>query len=155
MGREIERKFLIERAPDGLDRWPADEVAQGYLSAVGDASEVRVRRRGDAHVLTVKRGQPPDREEVEVDLDAVAFAALWPLTDDDRVEKTRHRVHLAGDLVAEVDVYAGDLEGLLVAEVEFASPEQAAAFVAPDWFGPEVTDDPAYGDRRLAAEGRP
>ena len=54
----------------------------------------------------------------------------------------------------ELDVYAGALSGLIVAEVEFDDPWGAESFVAPYWFGREVTDDPAYKNQRLALAGR-
>jgi adenylate cyclase len=53
----------------------------------------------------------------------------------------------------EVDVYAGDLDGLVSAEVEFASEEAAAAFAPPAWLGREVTGDPRYANRALAVSG--
>ena len=76
------------------------------------------------------------------------------MTEGRRVVKTRHEVPL-GDLVAEVDVYAGDLDGLLTAEVEFPDEASARAFVAPGWLGRDVTDDPRYGNRVLAVDGIP
>ena len=85
--------------------------------------------------------------EVERQLDADEAEALWPHTAGRRLEKRRHRVPL-GDVVAEVDVYGGALDGLLVVEVEFPSEAAAAAFVAPPWFGEEVTGRPAVEERR-------
>ena len=76
------------------------------------------------------------------------------MTEGRRVVKTRHEVPL-GDLVAEVDVYAGDLDGLLTAEVEFPDEAAARAFVAPEWLGRDVTDDTRYGNRVLAVDGIP
>ncbi len=55
----------------------------------------------------------------------------------------------------EVDVYHGELAGLVTAECEFASPEESRRFVPPDWFGREVTNDPAYKNQSLAVRGRP
>jgi len=52
-------------------------------------------------------------------------------------------------------VYAGDLDGLLTAEVEFPDEASARAFVAPEWLGRDVTDDPRYGNRVLAVDGIP
>ena len=66
MGLEIERKFLVDRVPADLAIDSEDEIAQGYLSVGED--QVRLRRRGDRHVLTVKRGAGLEREEVEVPL---------------------------------------------------------------------------------------
>ena len=98
------------------------------------------------------------RTEVEVAISAAQAEALWPHTAGRRIEKTRHRVVLdddTPDLVAEVDVYAGTLDGLCVAEVEFASEDVAASFDPPDWFGHELTGDPAWSNAALARHGRP
>jgi CYTH domain-containing protein len=147
---EIERKFLVERLPEELADEMGDDIVQGYL-ATGD-DEVRVRRRGDEHVLTVKRGSGLARDEVEVPLNREAFAQLWPFTEGRRVEKQRVTTPVEGAL-AEVDVYRGALEGLVTVEVEFADAETANAFSPPSWFGREVTGDARYSNQSLAVDG--
>jgi CYTH domain-containing protein len=115
---------------------------------------VRLRRRGARCWLTVKRGEGLARDELEVELSPEQFEALWPATDGRRLEKVRRVIPSRSDKLAiELDVYLGRLEGLAVAEVEFASEAAAAAFQAPGWFGDEVTDDPEYRNRRLATAG--
>ena len=117
MAQEIERKFLVGEIPSGLAFDSEDEIDQGYL--VTGETEVRLRRRGDRHLLTVKRGHGLSRDEVEVPLERESFEALWPLTEGHRVEKTRRTTPLdAGTL--EVDTYSGALAGLVTAEIEFA-----------------------------------
>ena len=71
------------------------------------------------------------RVEEELEIDDRRFEALWALTEGRRIAKTRHLVPLGGGLTAEVDVYAEALDGLLTAEVEFASTAASAAFVPP------------------------
>jgi CYTH domain-containing protein len=70
------------------------------------------------------------------------------------VEKIRHRAEL-DDGVAELDVYGGKLEGLLVVEVEFDSKEQAGRFTPPDWFGDEITEDSRFRNAALAKAEKP
>ena len=76
------------------------------------------------------------------------------------IEKTRYRLP-AGDglvidgLVIELDVYAGSLSGLQVAEVEFGDEDAARRFRPPAWFGREVTDDDRFKNRSLAVDGLP
>jgi adenylate cyclase len=152
---EIERKFLVAELPADLDRHPARPVRQGYLAVEGGGSEVRIRQIGEATVLTVKRGGGRTRVEEEVPIDPDAFARLWPLTEGRRVEKVRHLVPADDGLVLEVDVYEGDLAGLLVAEVEFPSEAAADAWTPPPWLGAEVTTDERYKNHRLASEGIP
>jgi adenylate cyclase len=153
---EIERKFRVERLPHGeLEAASRTNIVQGYLVVGADGAEARVRRRDGAGTLTVKRGRGLARGEAEVALSDEQFDSLWPLTEGRRIEKTRYELPLDRGLVAEVDVYAGALAGLVVVEVEFGGEAEAAAFDAPAWFGPEVTDDDAYKNRSLAVDGRP
>jgi adenylate cyclase len=148
---EIERKWVLDAPPDGLEDREHDRVEQGYV-ALDDHAEVRVRRKGAKHTLTIKSEPGLTRVEEELEIDADRFASLWALTEGRRVVKTRHLVPL-GELTVEVDVYAGDLDGLVTAEVEFASEEAAAAFAPPAWLGREVTGDPRYANRALAVSG--
>jgi CYTH domain-containing protein len=153
---EIERKFLVAEPPSDLSRWPSSAIEQGYLAVGGDGTEVRVRRRdGGAAVLTVKSSGGRRRVEEELDIEPERFERLWPLTEGRRIEKARYEIPADEGHVIELDVYAGDLEGLVVAEVEFDSDEEAEAYAPPPWFATEVTDDPRYKNQRLALEGAP
>jgi adenylate cyclase len=152
-GVEIERKFLVGDLPDGLDE--GERIAQGYLAIAGDGVEVRIRRRGDATTLTVKSGPAHVRTEEEIPIDERRFESLWPLTDGRRVSKTRHRLAVGPDLLAELDVFDGDHEGLRVLEIEFPSVEASERFAPPAWLGPEVTGDRRYANQSLALEGVP
>lgn len=151
---EIERKFLPARPPEGLRERPATRIEQGYMAIAG-AVEVRLRRAGEKRLLTVKRGHGEVREEVEVGIGAAEFERLWPLTAARRLVKTRYRVPLSGRLEAEVDVFEGDLEGLLVAEVEFGSERESRDFEPRSWLGTEVTGDDRYASQTLAVDGIP
>jgi adenylate cyclase len=149
---EVERKFLVSVAPN-LDAASVDEIEQGYL-AIGSDGEVRVRHKGNQLLLTAKRGSGLSRQEAEIELDRTRFDELWPLTEGRRLRKRRHVIP-HGDLKIEVDVYGGDLEGLIVAEIEFRSEEEARAFDPPGWLGEEVTGDHRYLNETLATTGAP
>ncbi|HSD23803.1 MAG TPA: CYTH domain-containing protein [Solirubrobacterales bacterium] len=149
---EVERKFLVSESPD-LDGAKSDEIEQGYL-AVGSEGEVRLRRKGEKLLLTAKRGSGIARDEAEIELDRADFERLWPLTEARRLRKRRHLIP-HGDLAIELDVYEGDLEGLLVAEIEFPSEDEASTFQPPDWIGEEVTGDERYLNETLATRGSP
>lgn len=152
---EIERKFLVATLPDDLDRHPSSAIEQGYLAIEPGGVEVRVRRRDGKAVLTAKAGTGRTRAEEEVAIDAGAFERLWPLTAGRRIEKVRHLIPAAGGLTIELDVYGGDLAGLVVAEVEFPDEAAADAFAPPAWLGADVTDEERYKNQRLAVDGRP
>jgi adenylate cyclase len=149
---EVERKFLVPDPPD-LDGTEWDEIEQGYL-AIGAEGEVRLRRKGERLLLTAKRGSGISRDEAEVELDRNAFERLWPLTEGRRLHKRRHLIPHGG-LEIEVDVYEGELEGLVVAEIEFASEDEARRFEPPEWIGEEVTGDERYLNETLATRGAP
>lgn len=153
MALEIERKFLLTETPEWLEDCNSNPIQQGYIALEAD-TEVRIRRHGGDHSLTIKRGRGLARTEVELGLDEARFEALWSLTEGRRVSKRRHLVP-HGDLNLEVDIYDDDLAGLRVAEVEFSSIETSERFAPPPWLGLEVTDDDRYKNRSLAEHGCP
>ncbi|MDJ0770378.1 MAG: CHAD domain-containing protein [Ilumatobacter sp.] len=149
---ERERKFVVDRLPP----LPGGGTSfrQGYLAIDGTVS-VRVRHAAhEGRTMTVKAGHGAVRTELEWALTPEQFEAAWPHTDGRRIDKTRHRLPLPDGSV-EVDVFHGELDGLVVAEVEFDTEEALDAFRPPDWFGREVTDDPAYTNAVLATQGAP
>jgi CYTH domain-containing protein/CHAD domain-containing protein len=152
---EIERKFLVATLPDAATMRAGTRIEQGYV-AIGERTEVRLRRAGGLMTLTAKRGKGETRAEHEISLYREQFEALWPLTEGRRLLKARHLIPLGeGDPVAELDVYEGALGGLATVEVEFTSAEEGRMFEPPDWFGAELTGDPAYANQSLAAHGLP
>ena len=150
---EIERKFLLSGVPPTMRFARREPIRQGYL-ALDDDTEVRVRLTPRSAVLTIKAGRGGVRTEEEVTLDSRQGDALWELTEGRRVQKTRRRVRV-GEAEVEVDEYGGPLDGLVVAEVEFADEEASRAFEPPAWFVREVTDDWRYSNRSLASDGIP
>ncbi len=147
MGIEIERKFLVR--DDGW-RIAADEgvaCRQGYLAS-GEGATVRVRIMGKEAFLTIKGPSTGGlaRPEFEYPIPVADAQALLDLCGN-VVEKTRHRV-LHGGLTWEVDLFAGDNTGLVLAEVELEAEAQAVEL--PEWAGPEVTGDVRYYNAYLA-----
>jgi adenylate cyclase len=142
MATEIERKFLVRD-----DSWRAAversrPMRQGYLPGLETAS-VRVRVDGERALLNIKSATlDVTRQEYEypIPLDD-AREMLDTLCERPLIEKTRHFVRHGGHLW-EVDVFAGDNAGLVVAEVELDHPEEALDL--PPWVGDEVSDDPRY-----------
>jgi adenylate cyclase len=146
MGVEIERKFLVTD-----DRWktgPGVAFRQGYLNRDKERT-VRVRIAGERAFLTVKgKSVGATRSEFEYPIPEADAHALLKLCEGPLVEKTRHLVEHAGT-TWEVDVFAGDNAGLVVAEVELQSEVQT--FVRPPWLGAEVTHDARYFNSNLAS----
>lgn len=154
MGIEIERKFLL--AGDG---WRAQVVksvrmAQGYINDMAAMREgrqnasVRVRIAGDAAFLNLKsRELGSTRQEFDYPIPVADAEALLALCVGGRIDKVRHYVQHEGH-TWEVDEFAGDNAGLVVAELELASADEA--FARPDWLGREVTKELRYYNLALA-----
>jgi len=149
---EIERKFVVDRLPDEIAAGASQHIRQGYLSI--EPAAVRLRSRDDAtYELTVKSPGGLRRAEVNLPLTADQFEELWPLVQRS-VEKHRALHEIDGG-TAEIDVYHGKLDGLVVVEVEFQSEADAQAFTPPAWFGVEVTEDPRFRNSSLAVADEP
>lgn len=151
--REIERKFLVKRLPAQLRKARRYAIAQGYLAAEPDDRHVRVRKKGNEASLTFKivHGGGALRDEREIKLTRKQFATLWPGTAGRRLRKMRYEIPARGALI-EIDIYGGKNTGLIVAEVEFATPAACRKFKPPDWFGREVTGLKRYSNIALATE---
>jgi len=149
--REIERKFLLKRLPPNLRHFHSRTIEQGYLAVKTDGTQIRLRKAGRRHSLTVKRGRGLSRQEIEIDLTRDQFEELWPATAGCRLTKTRYDVPFGKHMI-EIDVYRGRNEGLVVAEVEFHDERECARFQPPDWFAAEVSGKSRYSNVRLARE---
>jgi adenylate cyclase len=152
---EIERKWLVREPPADLDRFPSKAIDQGYVAIDADGTEVRIRRADGDATMTIKQGAGRTRAEEEFAIADDRFERLWALTEGRRLEKRRHLVPGPDNLTFELDRYGGDLEGLVVVEVEFPDERAADSFAAPPWFGREVTDDARYKNQALASNGTP
>ena len=151
---EIEKVFRVRRLPKNLNRYPSENIIQGYLAVEQGGSEVRLRKIGKRHIETFKGAGRLQRRELETELSHRQFKVLWPATKGRRIEKVRYKVDAAGKKV-DLNVYRGKLAGLVLAEVEFSSRADTKKFRPPDWLGKEVTDDKRYKNQNLAQRGAP
>ncbi|HHX60577.1 MAG TPA: CYTH domain-containing protein [Epulopiscium sp.] len=148
---EIERKFLVNSLPE-LEKYKGKLVKQGYIST---DPVIRIRKMSDLYTLTVKSKGHLIRREFELDLTLEQFDDLWKKVHNVYVSKTRYFIPLDPTHVAELDIYYENLEGLVTVEVEFDSMKDAESFIAPDWFGEDVTHDSRYKNNHLAIYGLP
>jgi adenylate cyclase len=146
VGVEIERKFLLQG--DGWrNQGQATLLRQGYLNSHKDRT-VRVRIAGDEAFLTIKsRNVGASRGEWEYPIPVAEAAELLDgLCEQPLIEKIRHRIP-QGQHVWEVDEFLGVNAGLVVAEIELGSEDEA--FDKPDWVGEDVTGDVRYLNSNL------
>ena len=142
MPLEIERKFLVsgDFRPFVIE---SSRIVQGYLCS-SSGKTVRIRIRGEKGFLTIKGPTLPgscSRFEWETEIPLKDAEELIGLCDSGVIDKVRHLVK-TGNHVFEVDEFYGDNQGLVVAEVELSSEDEA--FERPSWLGREVTGDRRY-----------
>ena len=146
MALEIERKYLVDLEKLGtLEN--GTRIKQGYLSTNKDAV-VRVRVKNDKAYLTIKgpnNGISRLEFEYEIPFDE-ANEMLGNLCKKPLIDKTRyiikHDIH-----IWEIDVFYGDNEGLVVAEVELKDENEKINL--PSWIKEEVTSDNRYFNSNL------
>jgi adenylate cyclase len=146
VGIEIERKFLVADR-SCLMGVNGVRIAQGYLSLDPDRT-VRVRLAGDDAWITIKgRSDGLRRAEFEFPIPPDDASELLAMCLHSVIDKTRHRI-ASGDHVWEVDVFHGDNQGLVIAEVELSDESDLPHL--PPWLGAEVTHDPRFLNANLA-----
>lgn len=145
---EIERKFLIKNIPENLDSYAFHLIEQRYLCT---DPVVRVRRQDDDYFLTYKGKGLLAREEYNLPLTRSGYEHLIKKADGNIIKKKRYLIPIEDtDLTIELDIFDKPFAPLIMAEVEFSSVEDANAFIAPDWFGEDVTNDPAYHNSNMS-----
>lgn len=148
MAIETERKFTVT-GDFTKEVTGSKQITQGYLCA-DTGRTVRVRIAGDKAFLTIKG--PSDekfwsRYEFEQEIPAADARELMKLCASGVIDKVRHYVPV-GNHTWEVDVFRGENEGLVIAEIELASEDDS--FEMPAWAGKEVTADRRYYNSTLS-----
>lgn len=146
---EIERKFLIQTLPTGYETHPFHRIEQAYLCT---EPVIRIRREDDSYYLTYKSKGLLAREEYNLPLTKEAYEHLLKKADGNILTKLRYLIPYPKNpaLTIELDVFSGKFDGLVLAEVEFPSEEEALAFTSPDWFDRDVTFSGEYQNSRLS-----
>lgn len=147
---EIERKYLIHSLPEHLEQYESKQIEQGYLCT---NPVVRIRRSNENYILTYKGEGLMVREEYNLPLTKEGYEHMREKVDGILITKTRYLIPLTDVLTIELDVFSGELEGLLLAEVEFKTEEEANRFIPPEWFGEDVTFSTKYHNSTLSQSG--
>lgn len=155
---EIERKYLVHTLPEGYDAFPFHQIEQAYL-AVNPV--IRIRKEDDSYYLTYKSKGLLIREEYNLPLTPEVYSHLKEKADGRILTKKRYLLPFslfgtpqtfphADALTIELDIFEGCYDGLALVEVEFNEEEDARAFLAPKWFGQDVTFSGRYQNSHLA-----
>lgn len=148
--QEIERKFLILDTSDfRKEAFRKTRIVQGYLNSSAERT-VRVRIRGEKGYLTIKGKSSSDglsRFEWEKEILVAEAEDLLRLCEPGIIEKTRYEIKV-GRHIFEADEFAGENQGLLLAEVELQHPQEEIE--KPEWLGAEVTGNKKYYNSYLS-----
>lgn len=146
MSLEIERKFLVKDRGFEALATAQSQISQGYLSREAERT-VRVRLRDGKGFITIKsKNRGAVRGEWEYEIPERDARELLTLCEGRVISKTRYLVPWQG-MTWEVDVFGGDLSGLILAEIELPSAD--AVFTAPPFVGQEVTGNQRYYNSNL------
>ncbi len=146
---EIERKYLVT-STDFLNKYyTKNDICQGYISSNPERT-VRIRTKGDKGYLTIKGISSlsgASRFEWEKEININEAKELLNLCEKGIIKKTRYEIK-SGKHVIEVDVFYGENEGLIIAEIELENENEVIE--KPNWLGNEVTNDERYYNAYLS-----
>lgn len=155
---ELERRFLVERFPEGLDAGAFERIEDAFI--VGTHLRLRRLTRPDGSWIVTKLGQKivdpeapddPRRREMTTiyvpEAEGLVLASLPAV----RATKRRYKIREQGWTFC-VDVWEAPTlaAGTMLAEVETPTLDELERIVTPPWAAREVTDDPRYGALHLA-----
>ncbi len=146
---EIERKFLVTSEQFKTEAFQQNRIVQGYLSSVPERT-VRIRIKGEKGFLTIKgkgNASGMSRLEWEKEISFAEAEALLQLCEKGVIDKVRYEIK-KGNHVFEVDVFSGENEGLILAEIELNSETESVE--KPNWLGEEVTNSERYYNAYLS-----
>lgn len=149
MSIEIERKFLVKDNSFMTSSFKSSYIKQGFLNS-NKNRVVRVRILDKSGYLTIKGISTEDgtsRFEWEKNISLQEAHDLLLLCEEGVIEKNRY-FNKVGKYIYEIDVFEGDNEGLIVAEIELNNISDE--FEKPTWLGEEVTGITKYYNSELS-----
>jgi len=146
VGIEIERKFLLKNNNWKQNVSSSAQIRQGYLVGANTnlaKSSVRIRIEADKANINIKNMTLDiTRQEYEYEIPVVdAEKLLYDLCEKPQISKIRYIV-MHKNHKWEIDVFEGDNQGLVVAEIELLAEDES--FAIPEWIGLEVSDQVKY-----------
>jgi CYTH domain-containing protein len=140
---ELELTYLVKDLPEGVLSSPSKELLDIYIPASVEHPTLRVRKAGEKCEITkkqpIEQGDASRQLEITIPLTKNEFEELNTLMGK-RVQKTRF-YYKEQNVSYEIDVFRGDLSGLVLADVEFSSIEEKGSFKMPSWCLADVTQE--------------
>ncbi|MFA5994040.1 MAG: hypothetical protein WC823_03715 [Parcubacteria group bacterium] len=140
---ELEKTYLAKFIPEGALECESREISDLYIPATVPHPILRIRKKGDKFEITKKQpvsgNDSSEQTEDTIILSTEEFNALAAV-ESKKVRKIRYHFDYAG-LIAEIDVFQDELEGLVVVDFEFKTVEAKNSFQMPDFCLADVTQD--------------
>jgi CHAD domain-containing protein/CYTH domain-containing protein len=142
------RRYILNRVPDGLKRYPSTSIQEGWLPGANIEEFLRRVRTSEAvrYFRIILKDAENSRTAQEEAISRRVFDSLWPLTAKRRIRKRRYEI-LDGSRTWRIDVFVGT--GLMLAELDLLPNESAEGEVQlPEGLArcvqKEVTGDKKY-----------
>ena len=152
---EIEKTFLAKYLPADLKNFPSKEMLDIYVGTEMPHPDLRIRKNGDKYEFTrkspISESDVSVQKETTIPLSKNEFDDL-SFTRGKKIQKTRHLYKLGTGEIAEIDVFSGDLAGLVVVDIEFSSENGKNDFPMPDFCLVEVTQEDFIAGGMLAGK---
>jgi len=140
---ELELTYLAKYLPDDLQKFPHKKIIDLYIDNGTNHPSLRIRKNSDKFELTrktlVDEGDASRQNETTIVINEIEFNSFLAAKSR-KIEKTRYYFE-NGDKVAEIDVFGGDLKGLVVIDFEFKREEDKSAFLMPEFCLADVTQE--------------
>lgn len=151
---ELELTFLPKNLPEGVKSAPYKEMLDIYIPSSAEHPIVRIRKTGDKFEVTkkypVEMSDSSRQTETTIKLTQEEYGELAQINGK-RVEKVRFYYRENGTNY-EIDVFGGDLGGLILVDVEFKSLEEKSEFIPPNWCLVNVTQEEFIAGGALAGK---
>ncbi|HEY3028416.1 MAG TPA: hypothetical protein VGJ55_19870 [Pyrinomonadaceae bacterium] len=152
---ERERRYLLQDLPAGLTRAdPHRQITDNYIT--GTRLRIRKVRDPKTNKWTVKFTQkftPNPQDLARTIITNIYLNALEAETlsvfDANEIRKNRYYFEFAGRVFS-IDMFLGDLFGLVLAEVSFETDEELNSFPKPPFAIADVTNNETFTGGRLS-----
>lgn len=136
---EIEKVYLAKYLPNDLYKYTPIQIQIGDFYDSNSVDALKIRRKGDRYeIIKKEKISIYEREEHLINIKKEEFDALLKATVQNH-KKERYFYPLNDEHICEIDIYKDKLEGYVRIEVEFKDKKDMSSFIAPDWFGNEIT----------------
>jgi CYTH domain-containing protein len=152
---ERERRYLLRDLPEGITRAdPHLQITDNYIT--GTRLRIRKVREPRTNKWTVKFTQKfaPDGDDLSRTIITNTYlnaleAEVLSVFDTNEIRKNRYSFEFDGRKFS-IDMFLGDLFGLVLAETSFESDEELDTFTKPPFALIDVTNDPLFSGGRLS-----